>query len=742
MIEYISVIGNERIEVNTVASYLTLRVGMPFSPIEIDRSLKSLFSTGLFADITMERNENSLVVRIVENPIVNRVAFEGNNRLDREELNEEVQLRPRMIYTRAKVRSDVQRVIELYRRSGRFAATVEPKIIERDQNRIDLIFEISEGPKSQISKINFIGNETFSDKELKSELVTTEARWWRFLGSNDTYDPDRSNYDRELIRQFYLQRGYADFRVISALAELSPDQQDFFFTLVIEEGEIYKFGKVDVESDIRDISPELFKAFVSAFEGSTYNAKQIEDSIENMTRAAGIFGYAFLDIRPQITRNKEARTLDIIFRILKAPRTYVEKITVQGNVRTLDKVIRREFRIVEGDAFNANLVNRSETRLQSLGFFREVSVERLEGGGPDRVILDVTVEEQSTGELSMGLGYSNFDKFMIDFSISERNLLGKGQELRLSTSYSARSKNVNLGFTEPYFLGRNMAAGVDLFRQTYDSRTESSFKTDSTGGSLRFGFALSEYIRLFERYTLRRDDVDIGAFGGIYSSPFLQGSQGVRTTSSVGYTVSYDTVDSFLRPTRGTRFNFSQDISGLGGSVKYIKSTAEFNYYTPITGKWIFHLGSEMGYIKGLNQNVRINDRFFLGGPKMRGFKIAGVGPRDTGTNDSLGGNLFYTATAGLQIPLGAGVEEMGMRVSAFLDVGSLAKIDLNEFDNLGNSIDNTDIFSNGAPRISLGIGVTWDSPFGPFRIDLAKVIKKQPFDETEFLQFNIGTRF
>lgn len=735
----LAVVGNERVEANTVASYLAVRAGDPFDPSLMDISLKSLFATGLFADVVMERQGDTLVIRVVENPIINRVVFEGNKRLDREELLEEVQLRPRMVYTRAKVRGDVTRMIELYRRSGRFAAVVVPKIVQRNQNRVDLVFEVAEGPKSRVSRMNIIGNKVFSDRELRKQLVTNESRWWKFLSSNDTYDPDRTAYDRELLRQFYLSEGYADFRVVSAVAELTPDQKDFFITFVVDEGEMYHFGDINVVSEIRDLKSDYIENILGMKKGQVYNAKKIEDTIEAISNLGGFIGFAFLDVRPDIRRDKDERILHITFNILETTRTFVERVQVHGNVRTLDRVIRREFRLTEGDAFNSALVDRSETRLRSLGFFREVEMEQVKGSSDDRVILDVTVEEQATGEMAVGAGFSSLESFLIDFSISERNLLGKGQTLRLGATLSSRRKQIDLGFTEPYFLGRNMAAGIDLFRREFNSRSESGFDTTSLGGQLRVGFSLTEYIRLGLRYTLRRDTVDVGS---LIVSPFVLAAIGTNTTSSLGYTASYDSVDNFLRPRRGNRLTISQDLAGLAGNIRYVRSSMKYDFYKPVTGDWIFHAGTEIGHIIGLGQDIRINDRFFLGGPKMRGFQTAGIGPRDTRTGDFLGGNLYYVSSIGLNIPLGAAAEEMGIQVQAFLDMGSLAKVDLEKFDFNGDPIDNTSVFSNGSPRISAGVGVIWDSPFGPFRIDLAQVIRKQPFDETEFLQFNIGTQF
>lgn len=739
IIERIAVIGNERIEGSTITTYITVNVGSPFNPQAIDDSLKQLFATGLFADVVMERNVNTLIIRVVENPIINLVVFEGNSRLKDDDLLEEAELRPRMIYTRSKVRSDVQRIIELYRRSGRFAAVVEPKVIQREQNRVDLVFEISEGPKSRVSRINFIGNRAFSDKKLKGEVATTESRWWKIFSSNDTYDPDRIAFDREEVRQFYLENGYADVRIVSAVAELTPDQKDFFITYVIEEGELYTFGEIKVESEINALPVRLIEGFVRIKEGTMYNATLVENTVENITNAAGVVGFAFLDVRPEVERDRENRTLSITFRVLEAPRAYIEKINIRGNFRTLDRIIRREFRLSEGDAFNSIRVRRSEQRLRLLGFFGQVTVEQLPGSAPDKVVLDVTVEEQATGEFSLGLGFSSFDGFIFDTSISERNLLGKGQSLQLSLLLSSRRNNIVLSFTQPYVFGRNMNAGFTIFRQVFENR-EASFQTNTIGFSTNVRFPITEFINMSPRYTLRQDTVKVAP--GIPVSPFLADSIGTNLTSAIGYTLSYVDLNDFRFPTDGFQVVLQQDLAGLGGNIKYVRTTVVADYYQRITGEWIGHIGFDGGVIIGLGQDIRINDRFFLGNPKFRGFDVAGVGPIDTSTGDFLGGNIFYVISAGVVIPLGDFAEELGFQLSAFVDAGTLYKTELALVDQNGNPIDNSSVVSSNAIRIAVGIGLTWESPFGPVRLDVARVIRQQPTDRTKTIQFNVGTRF
>ena len=737
VISEIEVIGTQRIEPDTVRSYMVVAPGDVYNEEKVDQSLKNLFDTGLFADVTITRRGTVLTVKVVENPIINRLAYEGNKKMDDEKLSKEVRIRPRTVYTRAKVRADVQRILELYRRSGRFAATVEPKVIQLPQNRVDLVFEISEGPKTTVSKINFVGNKVFSAGDLKSKLATRESRWWRFLTSNDTYDPDRLAYDREQLRQFYLSKGYADFRVISAVAELSNDKKDFYITFTVEEGELYHFGDIDVESQIRDLDVEELKPLVKTFKGKKYNAKLIDDTVDKMTEAAGEKGYAFVDIRPRVRRDRKERIINLTYRVLEAPRVYVERINIHGNVRTLDKVVRREFRLVEGDAFNTSRLRRSQQRAKALGFFKEVEVEQVAGSKEDRTVLDVQVQEQSTGELSLNVGFSSVENFIVGFGISERNLLGKGQTLRANFSISSRRTQVDLGFTEPYFMDRPIAAGIDLFAREADFKRESSFLQTTYGGSLRAAFAITEYWTMGTRYTLRQDKIE-----GVANSTnrYLRAAEGTFTTSSVGYSLIYEDIDDRLNPTEGQRFILSQDVAGLGGTVKYLRSTANYDYYIPLVDNWVLKLSAEGGYIFGFGEDVRLSDRFY---PNIRGFAIRGMGPRDKESEDSLGGNIYYTGTTELLLPLGSAANELGLKSSIFVDVGALFQVDDEDIldPNTGELLQEI-VADSSKPRLSVGIGFSWNSPFGPFRIDFAKALVKNQFDDTEFFQFNISNQF
>ena len=822
LIRQISVVGNERVEPETIASYLAVRTGDPFDPALMDASLKNLFRTGLFSDVEFTENNGVLLVRVVENPIINRIIFEGNKKLDREDMFEEVRIRPRTVFTRAKVRADVQRIMGLYRTKGRYAAIIEPKVVQLEQNRVDVVFEIQEGPKTKVSRINFLGNKDFSDGDLRDVLATKESRWWKIFTSNDTFDPDRLAYDQQILRQHYLNEGYADFRIISAVSELTPDREDFFITFAVDEGDIYKFGTVEVESEIRDVEANLFRGFLLMREGMTYNAEAIEKTIESLTNAAGLLGYAFVDVRPEIKRDREARTINLNFKVLDAPRVYVERINIHGNVRTLDRVVRREFRLQEGDAFNSALVTRSENRLRRLNYFREAEVEQQQGSTPDRIVLDVKVEEQATGELNLGAGFSSLENFIFDFSVRERNLLGKGQDLRLGLRLSGTRQEIDLGFTEPYFLGRRVAAGFDIFARRVDSSNFGSiFDTKSLGFSLRAGMALNEYWTLSTRYTLRQDNVttpdsftlnqftrflsgvqsrflngdpetqqdllaqyDTNNDGAIEATDFsadgesdptidemisvsysraFRESLGKRYQSIVGYSVGFDTRNNIIRPTRGHSFYLHQDFAGLGGDVRYLRNRLNFdNYWTPWAG-WTFRFGGEAGLILGLGQEVRLNDKFYIGGPRMRGFDTSGIGPRDfaagaNSTTGSLGGTAFYIGRGELFFPLGDMALESGINASAFVDVGSLFRaqedladcaFSLSDWEafqadtTIDFNYDTNCLAGNSpSPRIAVGIGFSWQSPFGPFRIDLAKTLKQQLGDRPQTLQFNVGTTF
>lgn len=725
----IRVVGTRRIEPSTVMSYMELKPGDAFDVELMDRSLKSLFNTGLFADVTLRREGDSLIVQVVENPIINRIAFEGNDRIDDETLSAEVSLRPRVVFTRTKVQQDVQRIQELYRRSGRFAATVEPKVIQLPENRIDLAFEINEGPATGIRRISFIGNERFSDRTLRGVVQTKESRFYRFFTADDTYDPDRLTFDRELLRRFYLAEGYADFRVVSAVAELTLDREAFIITFTVEEGERYRFGDIDVVADIRDLDPEVLRALVVTEPGRFYNADEVEETLEVITDAAGAQGFAFVDVRPRVRRDREERTIGVTYDVREGPRVFVERIDITGNLRTLDKVIRREFELVEGDAFNTAKVRRSRQRLRNLGYFSRIDVENNPGSAPDKTVVNVDVVEQSTGELSVGAGFSTGPGLLGDLSIRERNLLGRGQDLRLSLTLAQEQQQIDLSFTDPFFLDRNLSAGFDVFRTRTDFTSESSFEEDEVGFGLRAGYQFSPRIRHNLRYTLSRDDISNVQDD---ASLAIQQQEGSEVSSIIGNEFFFDALDSRIQPTDGVFVRYKVDLASPPGTIKFLRNEVEAGYFLPLFGQSvIFGLSAEAGYIFGIGDDVRIVDSFFLGGANLRGFKTAGVGPRDLATDDALGGKQVFSGTAELQLPTGL-PEELGIDMSVFSDFGTLTDLDVG-----GPSIED-----EASIRASIGVGVGWRSPFGPIRVDLSQAVLKEDFDETEALRLNFGTRF
>ena len=788
---------------------------------------------------------------MVENPVINRIILEGNKRLKDDKITPEIKLAPRQIFTRSKVRADVARIIELYKRQGRFAATVEPKMVQLSQNRVDVVFEISEGPKSKVRAINIIGNEHFSDGTLKDQMLTKEAGLLKIFSKGTTYDPDRLAFDQQKLRQFYLTQGYADFRVVSAVAELTPDKKNFIITYVVEEGQRYKFGDVKVDSQIRDFDSKFLTSRLPMHTGDWYNAKMVEDTVDGLTDTAGTLGYAFAEVNPQFTRNRDDLTMDVTFNIAESPRTYVERIDVNGNTLTQDKVVRREFRVAEGDAFNSIAIKRTTNRINSLGYFQEnFEVSQVDGSAPDRIVLEANVQEQPTGQLTLSAGYSSLESLIFQGSIQQKNFRGRGQTIGLSLNYSSYSKSGSISFTEPYLFDKNVSAGIDIYRRDYNngyfSSSTATYSQSTTGIRLSLGVPLTEYTSVLGRYTFNYDDVtldprqyyaDLNGDGIQTCEPLLAGrylcdAVGKRLSSILGLSLVYQNLDSNVRPTKGRAASLNFDLAGLGGDTSYFRVTSNAARYWSLGSGFIFSIRGEAGGIWGLksaapgSESVLLTDRFFLGEPQIRGFDIRGIGPRGIrrfyntdangnpvltdihsqySANDALGGTAYYLGKIELEIPLGSGAHELGLRPSIFLDVGSVFGIKsptlvqspypngifIPTRDTSGNAlytqIDSADnssgtcvataistvtnainpnppaclaspnntaigqslppfveqFFGNTpAPRLSIGIGVDWKSPFGPFRIDFGYPLLKQRGDDVKYFSFNVGTQF
>lgn len=827
-IQSITIQGAQRLEADTIRSYIKLRVGQTYSQSAGDQVIKDLFATELFSDVKVGNNGGAVTIEVKENPVINRIILEGNKRIKNDKILPEIKLTARQIFTRSKVRADVTRIIELYKRQGRFAASVEPKMVLLDQNRVDIVFEITEGPKSKVRKINIIGNEAFSDGNLRGEMYTKQSSITRIFSSGTTYDPDRMAFDQQKLRQFYLTKGYADFRVVSAVAELTPDKKDFILTYVVEEGPRYKFGDIKVESQLRDFDGDRLAAQLPMKKGDWYNAKQVEDTIERLNDTLGTFGYAFADVRPDYTRKKEDLTMGLKFQIQEAPRVYVERIDVNGNTLTQDKVIRREFRLAEGDAFNSIQIKRSTARINSLGYFQEkFEVQQKPGSAPDRVVLEANIEEKPTGQLQLSAGYSSLEKLVFQGSIEQRNFRGRGQTIGLELAYSNYSKQVNVSFTEPYLFDRSVSLAVNVYRRDLNSfnylnaNRNTIYKQTTTGFQVRAGIPLTEFISAVGSYTLNYDDVTVDPslyFSTRQNPPLLEcdpliagrylcDAIGKRTSSILGLSLIYDLLDNRVHPSRGRSAAITGEFAGLGGSVRYARLRGNAAQYYPIGKGFIFSLKAEGGAIFPLADignstlgvdDVRLTDRFYLGEPQMRGFDIRGIGPRvlrkpydiATGTfvgdrknwsDDAIGGHYYYLGHAELEIPLGSGAKELGLRPSIFMDAGAVWGVTSPNplpltfpYSMVCNGVGTTGYATSQAgipslpatciatgdvvvagtpfqeffvgnsakPRVSVGIGVNWNSPFGPFRIDFAKTLLKVDGDDTKSFTFNVGTQF
>jgi len=699
VIRSVQVQGNQRVEANTVASYLLFARGDPYSEERIDMSVKTLYATGLFADVQIQPSpEGNILIQVVENPIINRVILEGNKSLKSDKITDEIEAEPRAIFTRSNVQEDVQRIIELYRQSGRFAANVVPKVVQQPQNRIDLIFEITEGPVTGVKRINFIGNNEYSDRKLRGEIATEESIWYKFFASNDNYDPGRLEFDREQLRTYYTDRGFADFRVVSAVAELTPDQEDFYITFTLDEGEEYRWGEISVDTELETLNKALLRRLVPIKSGEIYRASDVESAIDTLTFAAGTSGFAFVDIQPEIKRNRDDKTVDLVFNMVEGPRVYIERIDIVGNTTTLDYVIRREMELVEGDAFNRILLDRSRNRVRALRFFEEVEITESQGSSADRAIVEVNVTEQPTGELSFSAGFSSADQFLVDLSITQRNLRGRGQLMRFVIRASSNRREIDLRFTEPRFLGRNLAAGIELFDVTIDFLDEAGFRQSRTGGQISLGFPLTEHTSLTARYSLRTESVQVPGLNcaSILANPIASSQnnlclqEGNRLSSIGGFTFGWDRRNDPITPTRGFDVRMSQDFAGIGGEVKYLRTDIRANFY------------------RGLFRNV-----------------IAS-------------GKAYGLAATEVSFPLFI----PALQGSIFAEAGTVGLLDDRfKFETVDGNI-RTETVDDLSIRAMLGASVYWESPFGPIRFDFTKPLRQFDYDERASFQFTTRTRF
>src|SRR5947209_10652074 len=716
--------GNRRVESDTIRSYFRVGPGERLDALKVDEGVKALFATGLFADVRPTFQGNRVIITVVENAVISRIQFEGNKRVKDEQLTQEIQSKPRGSLSRPTVQSDVQRIVEIYRRSGRYDVRVEPKIIERPNNRVDLVFEVTEGSKTTVKDLEFVGNRAYSNWRLRDVVKTGQSNILSFLKNNDLYDPDRIEADRELLRRWYLKNGYADVRIVSAVAEFDPRRNGFILTFTIEEGDRYTFGSVDIQSGVRDIDIPALRSKLRFSPGSVYNAEAIEKSTEEMTIEVSKRGYAFAQVRPRGDRNFETHQVNIVFTIEEGARAYIERINVRGNTRTRDHVIRREFDIAEGDAYNRVLIDRAERRLKNLNYFKSVKITNEPGSASDRVVINVDVEEQSTGEFSVAGGYSTSDGFVAEVSVGERNLLGRGQTARASVTYGQRTRGVEFSFGEPYFLDYRLAFGIDLFAKQIDASSSYIYRQETIGGGFRFGIPLREDVAIQLRYSAYQQKIDLDQmlrncnnvnpnFGldplspatypttaGVNTSPattpppgftglancYLDGEAsaavkqqvdaGPAIVSLIGYSLIYNTVDNNKNPTKGVLAELRQDFAGVGGDVNFIRTTGDVRMYYELVSDIISVLRLQGGHVTGWgDRDLRMLDHFQMGPNLVRGFQTAGIEPRDftPGTSaDALGGTMYWGTSLEAQVPIFGVPKDFGMRLAFFDDAGSV----------------------------------------------------------------------
>jgi outer membrane protein insertion porin family len=759
--------GNRRVEADTIRSYFKA-AGGGLSAASIDEGLKGLYATGLFQDIRIRQAGGRLIVTVVENPVINRIAFEGNIKAKDEQLLAEIQSKVRGTLSRPIVQSDTQRIIEQYRRNGRYDVRVVPKIIELPNNRVDLVFEITEGKKTSVKSIRFVGNRYYSDFRLKDVIKTTEANLLSFLKSSDVYDPDRIEADRDLLRRFYLKHGFADVRIVSAVSEFDPQQGAFIVTFTIDEGDQYKFGSVDIQSNVRAVDAASLAGRLKAKSGSVYNAEAVEKSVEAISIDVARRGYPFAVVRPRGDRDFQARLINVVFTVEEGSRAYIERIQIRGNTRTRDWVIRREFDLAEGDAYNRALIDRAERRLKNLNYFKSVKITNEPGTSPDRVVINVEVEEQSTGEFSISGGYSTQDGWLGEVSIGERNLLGRGQSVRAAVQYGQRARGFELSFIEPYFLDYRMALGLDFFAKETDKQQYTSYDTQTIGGTVRLGFELREDLALQLRYSIYQQEITLQeGYSSCYSVvPWIPGTsnaagtncagvsivpslpvrlslnQGAQLTSMAGYSLIYNTLDNNRNPTSGIRAELKQDFAGIGGDVNFLRSSGDARFYHEVVPDYVALLRLQAGNITPWNGNdLRFND-LYQGGPNLvRGFRQNGFGPRDLTpwtTQDAIGGTNFWAASLELFIPLYFIPKDIGIRGSIFADAGSVWN-----YKGPTSVTGETMTFEDSKLiRASVGAGLIWDSPFGPLRFDYSIPLKKESYDIVQEFRFGGGTKF
>ena len=725
-VEQIVVTGNKRVAVGTVLSYLPVRAGDRVTRGSLSIALERLFETELFRDIDIDLDGSVLTVTVVENPIINRVNIEGNDALSDERLLEVLDIQPRRVYTRELALEATQRLIELYQSSGRYAAVVEPQIIELDENRVDLAFVVDEGPLIKISKITFTGNERFSDSALKRNISSRESKWFAIFSTSDKYDEARLDYDVRLLRQFYLARGFADIEVSRVQGGLLPDRTGFAVNFLLEEGQRYKVNEIAVNSAIENVDTAELAALFEFGDDRWYDVRALEQGLLDITNNLGALGYAFVNVDPEVVTDPETGQLDIAVNIGKARKNFIERIEIVNNVRTKDSVVRREFELVEGDAFNQIKLDESIRNVRNLGFFSDVKVRNLVGSSEEQTITELTVEEQSTGELSVGIGYSSLEQTSVAFGIDERNFLGTGRGLSLSFEFSQKRSNLRVGVSEPYLFGRNLTGRAGLFNEKVK---QDSLSISKTGFDLGIGFDAAKDFYHGVGYELSQSKTTEKST----TATSITGENGSQIlTSSASYVVGQDRLDNRLDPSEGTLLELRQELAGIGGDAKFYKVTGRAAYYRPINfNAFFFGVKGRASQVVGLGEKVTQSQRFFLGGRDVRGFDLSGIGPRDTGSKAAVGGNTLVTGSVEVVSRLGLS-KDLNMRWTLFSDFGSVWDTDY------PNGVTGA---NDKSIRSSVGVGLLWDTVVGPLSFYWANPVSKKNYDKTRTFQFTIGTR-
>ena len=752
----INVSGNRRIETSTVLAYMVVQVGDPFNQQQIDQSVKTLYGTGLFQSVNITRTGNTLNVAVVENPTVTQIFFTGNKELNDKDAKAAISLKPNSVYTPQAAEADRAALLAAYAKKGYYNADVEVNIIKLPDNRVNVVFNCTEGEVPKISRILFTGNQHFSQGTLREVVSSRQNAWWRFLSGATTYDSQRVEYDEYLLHKFYLHKGYADMQIISANANLAPNRKSFYLTYAIDEGARYKIKSIKVVSGIRTLSSKELRGLVPLSAGDWFDGDAIQEGIKAINKKALDLGYAFATVNPDVETDPKTHEATVTLNVVNGPRVWIQRIDITGNTRTEDRVIRRQLTVAEGDAYNQSRIDESTQNLKNLGFFKNQKITTSPGSTQNQVVLNTAVAEQATGQFSLGGGYSSSLGALLNAGLSQNNILGTGNNASINALLAQHGTQINLGFTDPYFQDRNLIVGGDLFRTVTDSYTSAgqsyAYSESSMGGDVRLGYRFNAHVTQSFTYTLSQRNI-YNVPTGSATNLYIVNEEGYSSLSQISQDLSFDYLDDDQNPTSGLLLDFQVDLAGLGGNAKYLRLTPSMTYYIPLERifgdpRWVLKLSASAGYLKDLwGYQDRIEDRFFLGGQSLRGFADGGVGPyaenvpagalpapyQNGLTGGQVGGRYMWTQSTELHFPLPVS-QDFGMTGFAFVDMGSLWG---------ANAVNPAQpLYDSSALRMGVGVGVSWNTPFGLINLSLADPVIKQKGDQTQQFRVDFGTRF